>query len=157
MHTRNEATIRADPKVAYRLAAFVERWPSLLPHYRSVRILEESGQRRLVEMAAHRNGIPVRWWAEQVCYPDVPRITYRHVRGITAGMDVVWSFTPKGDGLEVAIEHDLELRWPLLGRPVADRIIGPFFVANIASKTLSRIKLLAESVHGEAADGEEPG
>ena len=144
MQTENAIVIQADPAVIYGLAAAVERWPELLPHYRWVRVLREEGNRRLVEMAAHRDGIPVRWWAEQERFPEVPRITFHHVRGVTTGMEVEWRFTPGPDGVRVEIQHELRLGWPLIGGLVADRIIGPLFVANIAGKTLRRIKQLAE-------------
>jgi hypothetical protein len=115
-----------------------------LPHYRWVHVLADDGHSRLVEMAAHRDGFPVRWHARQVRDRDVPRITYQHVRGLTTGMAVEWRFRPGADGVEVVIVHDLALRWPVIGGLVADRIIGPLFVADIAGKTLRRIKALAE-------------
>ena len=34
-------------------------------------------------------------------------VHYRHIRGITRGMDVVWSMVPGGSGVDVAVEH----RW----------------------------------------------
>ncbi|HEV8638196.1 MAG TPA: SRPBCC family protein [Chloroflexota bacterium] len=145
MHTENSIVIRAQPERIFRLACAVERWPELLAHYRSVREISRQGDRRVVEMAAHRDGIPVRWRAEQICDPAVPRITFRHVRGVTTGMEVEWSFTPTGDGVLVRISHELRLGWPVIGGLVADRIIGPFFIANIAGKTLRRIKQLAEA------------
>ena len=136
--------MHAAPSVIYPLAAAVERWPQILPHYRWVRVLRDDGRRRLVEMAARRDGIPVRWWAEQTLYPEAPRITFKHVRGVTAGMDVAWSFERKDHTTLVRITHDLDLRWPL-GSLLADHIIGPLFVENIAGKTLRRIKQLAET------------
>jgi len=145
MQTENRILIQAPEDVIYDLAVAVERWPALLPHYRKVRVLSEDGHRRLVEMAAQRDGIPLRWWAEQACFPDEPRITFRHVRGVTTGMQVEWRFEPVPEGMLVEIRHDLLLKWPLIGELVADRIIGPFFVSNIAGKTLQQIKLLAEA------------
>ena len=146
MHTENTIFIQADTETIYRLAAPVERWPEILPHYRWVRVLEDDGEgRRLVEMAARRDWFPVRWRAEQRLFPDVHRITFRHVGGITKGMDVEWAFAPGKDGVQVSILHDLRLWWPLIGGLVADRIIGPLFVADIAGKTLRRIKELAEA------------
>ncbi len=145
MHSEISVVMRADVATIYRLAAGVERWPALLPHYRSVRVLEEEGERRLVAMATSRSGIPVWWHAEQRRDPTVPRITFRHVRGVTTGMEVAWTFTPVEDGVRVAIQHDLHLGWPLIGSLVAERIIGDFFIANIAGKTLRRIKQLAET------------
>jgi ribosome-associated toxin RatA of RatAB toxin-antitoxin module len=145
VHTENTIVIQADAAVVYSLAAAVERWPTLLPHYRRVEVLKEDGNRRLVEMATRRDRIPVRWRAEQELFPEAPRITFRHVGGITKGMEVEWTFTPVPDGVRVSILHDLRLQWPLIGGIVADRIIGPLFVANIAGKTLRRIKELAEA------------
>lgn len=150
MHTKNEILIRAETAEVYGLAAPVERWPEILPHYRWVRVLEDDGEgRRVVEMAALRNFIPVRWRAEQLLFPEVPRIVFRHVGGVTKGMEVEWVFAPQDDGVvRVSILHDLErglAGWPLVGGVVADRVVGSFFVSNIAGKTLGRIKELAEA------------
>jgi len=148
MHTENEILIRAEVEKIYTLAAAVERWPQILPHYRWVRVLKDHGDRRLVEMAARRDRIPVRWRAEQRLFPEVPRITFRHVGGITKGMEVEWAFTPLDGGIvRVSILHDLPrlAGWPLVGEVAADRIVGPLFVSNIAGKTLRRIKELAET------------
>ncbi len=150
MQTENAMVMRADLETIYSLAAGVERWPELLPHYRCVRILQEAGHRRPVEMAAHRDGIPVRWWAVQERLPDQPRITLHDVRGVTTGIDVEWSFSPGQNGVALAIRHDLRLGWPMVGGFVADRIIGPLFVANIPGKTLRRLKQLAEAEAGRA-------
>jgi uncharacterized membrane protein len=150
LHTKNEILIRAGAAEVYGLAAPVERWPEILPHYRWVRVLEDGGEgRRVVEMAALRNFIPVRWRAEQLLFPEVPRIVFRHVGGVTKGMEVEWVFAPQDDGVvRVSILHDLErglAGWPLVGGVVADRVVGSFFVSNIAGKTLGRIKELAEA------------
>ena len=148
MHTENEILIRAEVEKIYTLAAAVERWPQILPHYRWVWVLKDHGDRRLVEMAARRDRIPVRWRTEQRLFPDVPRMTFRHVGGITKGMEVEWIFTPLDEGVvRVSILHDLPrlAGWPLLGEVAVDRIVGPLFVSNIAGKTLRRIKELAET------------
>ena len=59
-------------------------------------------------------------------------------------MQVAWRLDESDDGVEVSIEHDLRLRWPLIGEWVASRIIGPQFVEAIARRTLYRVKQLAE-------------
>lgn len=147
MRADNAIVIRAPLAEIYELAAAVERWPSFLPHYRYVRVREERGHGRLLEMAARRDCIPVWWLALQECQPDVPEIQFRHVGGITTGMDVSWRFSPGPEGVLVSIHHDLSLGWPIVGGRIADWIIGPLFVEYIAARTLARIKLLAEARH----------
>ena len=144
MQVSNAVFIRAPLDHIYTLAAQVERWPALLPHYRWVRIVEANGSQRRVEMACWRDVIPLRWTALQDLEPDVPRIRFEHVAGVTRGMAVAWVFRQIGDGVQVRIEHELTLGWPIVGRAVAERIIGPYFVQNVAGKTLARIKELAE-------------
>lgn len=145
MYTRTALWICAQPATIFRLVAEVERWPELLPHYRWVTVLERNGDRKLVEMAAHRDGFPVRWQAVQTLCPEIPRVTFLHVRGVTRGMSVAWSFEPAGEGTLVAIEHWLTLRWPVIGPWAAHAIIGRLFVEPIANRTLRRIKWLAEA------------
>jgi ribosome-associated toxin RatA of RatAB toxin-antitoxin module len=136
--------MRAPAQRIYALAAEVERWPAFLPHYRWVALLERKGNVKLVQMAASRDGFPVKWQAVQRLYPEVPRITFRHVRGVTRGMDVEWAFCEQDGQTLVQIRHDLTLRWPLVGNWIADEIIGPQFVERIARKTLRCIRDLAE-------------
>ena len=144
MHTQIEVLVHAPAARIYALAAEVEWWPAILPHYRWVTVHEHKGNARLVEMAASRDGFPVWWQAVQLLYPEVPRITFRHVRGITTGMEVEWSFHEAAGATLVRITHDLDLHWPLVGGWAAERIIGPHFVDAIAGKTLRRMKVLAE-------------
>ena len=148
MHLTNAIRIAAPPARIYGLAAPVERWPAILPHYRWVKVLEERGNTRLVEMACWRDRIPVRWTALEELVPDVPRIRFLHVAGVTRGMEVAWEFVAQGNVTEVRIEHDLTLRWPFIGPLIAERIIGPHFVSDVAGKTLRRIQILAESTDG---------
>jgi ribosome-associated toxin RatA of RatAB toxin-antitoxin module len=145
MHTENSIVIQAPLETIYAYASAIDRWPEILPHYRWVRVVRQDGNRRLAEMAARRDWIPVRWAAVQELFPDEPLITYHHAGGITKGMDVVWTFEHESGAVRVTIRHDLRLRWPLIGGWVADSIIGPLFVAYIAGKTLQTIKALAES------------
>lgn len=147
MHTENSIIMNADAWSIYNLASQTDRWPDILPHYRWVKVLEESGNRRVVEMAARRDLIPVRWVAEQTNYADEPRIVFHHIGGVTKGMDVEWRFEPMAEGTRISILHDLTLNWPIIGTFAAERVIGPLFVANIAGKTLQRIKSLAEAQH----------
>jgi uncharacterized membrane protein len=138
-------TIAAPLERVFGLAADVERWPERLPHYRYVRRLRGRGGERRYAMGARRGRIPVSWKAVQRPLPERGEIEFEHVGGFTTGMQVRWRLRPTREAVDVSIEHRLELRWPLVGELIADRIIGRQFVEPIAGRTLRRIKLLAEA------------
>jgi len=148
MHTENHITIRGNIDRIYELAVEVTRWPEILPHYRWVKLIEKEGRKRTVEMAATRDGIPVKWMAVQTIIPEEHRILFRHIEGPTTGMDVEWTLVRRGDEVDVTIKHDFSSDIPLVG-PIYDGfIVGKLFVHNIAGKTLGRIKEIVESEGG---------
>ena len=147
METTNEIVIGAPVEAVFALAAATEEWPRLLPHYRWVRRLRGDDRRKLVEMAARRDFYPVRWVAIQENYPETRRITFRHVRGITRGMDVEWRLVETADGTHVRIWHEFHADIPLVGELFAHQIVGRLFVSNIAGKTLRHIKAIAEGAN----------
>lgn len=151
MRTVDECRMRAPVSACFRAAADVERWPEWLPHYRWVRFLRRDGfGTGLVDMAARRGFGPLPWpvwWVSEMHLDDArPAVLYRHVRGVTTGMEVVWSFTPRGDGETlVRIEHlwGAGPRWPLpegARRELANLVIGPLFVSAVARRTLAGIR-----------------
>ena len=145
MRTVDRSRIAAPLDRVFTAASTVTRWPTILPHYRWVRMLDDG----LVEMAAWRPFGPVKyptWWVSQMTI-DRPagEIRYTHVRGITRGMDVVWRLVEDGGGVDVEIIHTWEgPRWPLIGRLAANLVIGPVFIQGIASRTLAGIKRATE-------------
>jgi len=145
MKMRNQILIGARPERIFSFASATERWPDLLPHYRYVRVLERSGNSRLVEMGARRGWLPVRWRARQINDPEAPAIRFEHVAGWTRGMQVEWRFEPYGGKTLVSIDHALQFRFPLFADAIGRHIIGRFFVDFIASRTLCRMKEVAES------------
>ena len=143
--------MRGAPERCFRAAADVERWPEWLPHYRWVRFLRRDGfGTGLVEMAARRAFGPLSypvWWVPEMHVDEArPAVVYRHVRGITTGMDVEWTFHDRGDGgTAVRIVHDWKdgPAWPLprpLRRLIAGVVIGPVFIHHVASRTLAGIQ-----------------
>jgi coenzyme Q-binding protein COQ10 len=155
VHTVDETVMAAPPERCFRAAADVERWPERLPHYRWVRFQRKDGfGTGRVEMAAQRRFGPLPWpvwWASEMHLDeDRPAVVYRHVAGITTGMDVEWTFADRGDGTtHVKIVHDWKdgPRWPLprfLRRWIADAIIGPVFIHHVASRTLAGIRRAVE-------------
>lgn len=158
MTTVDELHVAAPLHVIFELARDVERWPEHLPHYRSVRFTARDGREGgIVEMSANRPFGPLNWptfWRsemETVRVPvpsrSSPAIRFRHIGGITTGMDVIWEFTPSGTGTDVRIVHV----WngppvPLVGSLAARTVIGPVFVHGIASRTLAGLARAAERI-----------
>jgi uncharacterized membrane protein len=129
----------------FTLAAEVERWPEILPHYRYVRPVPDPNGERRFAMGARRGPIPVTWEAIQRPMRNERRIEFVHTGGVTRGMEVAWRFEPRDGKVDVSIEHALDLRWPIVGELVARTIIGPQFIEAIAGRTLRRVKDLAEA------------
>ena len=139
MHTGNSILINAPKLTIFETAANLELWPKILPHYRYIRYLERGQDRNLVVMAAVRSGIPIAWTSEQIIDRQNVEIHFHHLKAWTKGMRVVWSFKETPAGVQVEIMHELQFRVPLLA-PVAEPIIGKFFIHNVASQTLRCMK-----------------
>jgi len=150
MLTIDRIAIAADLDRVFATACDVERWPGILPHYRWVRTLERGASGALVEMAAWRPFGPLRWptwWVSEMTVDSQARqIRYRHVRGITAGMDVVWRLASGPSSVAIELEHRWSgPAWPLIGSVAAGAVIGPVFVHGIASRTLAGLKAHLEA------------
>src|SRR5437879_6876331 len=131
MHKTNSIIMCAPKMTVFETAANLELWPRILPHYRYIRYLERSPCRNLVVMAATRSGIPISWTSEQIVDRDKMEIHFRHLKAFTRGMHVVWTFEEMSDGVLVKIRHDLDFPLKLFA-PLADKIIGDFFIHNVA-------------------------
>jgi ribosome-associated toxin RatA of RatAB toxin-antitoxin module len=155
MQTETATMMRGPLARIVELAADVERWPEILPHYRWVTLLEGGGDRKVVEMAARRGRFPLRWHAIQEIDRSgpIPVIAYHHIWGPTRGMEVAWTFTETPEGVYVAINHRFHPPWPVIGNLVTNHIIGPRFIEHIAGLTLSTIKQIVEREHQAMSAG----
>jgi len=155
MQTVDEQLVRSSLDTIFELAKKVEAWPRHLPHYRYVRFTD---RRRdgggVVEMSANRP-FPIlvawlnwpTWWRSEMAINEIePSIRFRHVAGVTKGMDVEWTFSSTPSGTHVRILHVWNgPRIPLVGKWTAMYFIGPVFIHGIASRTLSGLAAVAES------------
>jgi len=155
MEVVDEQIVRADVRAMFEVARHVEEWPAHLPHYRFVRFREfASDGGGLVEMSANRPfgplGWPTWWLSEMEVDHATPAIRFRHVGGITTGMDVEWSFAPAAAGqTHVRVLHVWDgPHWPLVGVFAATNVIGPVFIHGIASRTLAGLARVAERAGG---------
>lgn len=158
MTTIDERIVRASPAIMFPLAAGVEAWPAHLTHYRDVHFIERTHDGGgLVRMSANRPFGPVSWptWWTSLMSVQEPTadgrssIRFRHVHGITTGMDVEWTLEPmlcgSAPATRVRIVHVWNgPKWPLIGVFAARRVIGPIFVHGIASRTLAGLAHVAE-------------
>ncbi|MGH7703501.1 MAG: type II toxin-antitoxin system RatA family toxin [Gemmatimonadales bacterium] len=150
MRTVDALRVKAPIDRVFRAAADVERWPELLPHYRWVTVRERRRESTIVEMAAWRPFGPVRyptWWVSEMWVDAAQReVRYRHLEGITRGMDVVWRLVAAPGETEVTILHEWAgPAWWWLRRPAAEWVIGPVFIHGIASRTLAGIARAVET------------
>lgn len=157
METVDERLVRSPITTIFELARNVESWPAHLPHYRFVRLKDRRADGGgIVEMSANRpfplplTGLrfnwPTWWLSEMAVDEKAPAIRFRHIGGITKGMDVEWAFTPTPGGVHVRILHSWDgPRVPLLGIWAARFVIGPVFIHGIASRTLAGLANTAES------------
>ncbi|HTR21139.1 MAG TPA: SRPBCC family protein [Gemmatimonadales bacterium] len=155
MRTTDTISITAPLERVFEAARQVERWPQILSHYRWVRMLERRPDGGRVEMAAWRPFGSARWptwWvSEMTVEPAAHVIRYRHVGGLTTGMDVRWILRERRapaepHSVEVELVHEWAgPPWPLIGGLAAALVIGPVFVHGIASRTLAGLKRHAEA------------
>lgn len=187
MHTHNEIVVRAPVDATLAVAADVERWPAILDHYRDVHFTRrEAPGRGRVYMAAYRHfgplPYPVWWESEMVTDREAAEVRYRHVDGITRGMDVLWMLEPvvredvlreehnapyarprgaEGAGqrpaTRVVVTHDWSgPPWPVIGGFAARRVIGPHFIHVVADRTLAGVRREAERRFRDPSSGETP-
>lgn len=144
MHTATSILIKAPREAIFETAANLALWPKILPHYRFIHYYECSDRSNIVRMAARRGWIPISWVSRQIIDRQNMEVRFYHLRAFTKGMAVVWTFTSTPDGVLVEIEHELKFRWRPLA-PLAEKIIGEFFIDHVANRTLACMKQHLES------------
>lgn len=142
--TIDEVHMRADPDRIFAAAAEIERWPDFLPHYRWIKMLDQRPEGRVVEMAARRGMIPVKWTSLQSWDSERREVYYDHIGGLTRGMHVVWQIIPEREDVLVRIIHELRLQVPIVNSAPGRLITGQFFVRHIAGRTLWHMKGFVE-------------
>src|SRR3981081_1206247 len=143
MHQLNTITMNASKEEIFEAAANLALWPEFLPHYRSIEYIERSPPRNVVTMSENRDSAPISWVSEQVIDRTNLEIRFKHLQAWTKGMEVVWKFQQLAHGVRVEIVHDLHFRLPFLA-PIAEPIIGEFFIDYIANETLRHMKIHVE-------------
>ena len=149
MHTESSILINAPMSEVFAMTSDLTRWPACLPHYRWVRWIEGGPDSGIVQMAALRGSIPIKWISEYRRDAAKPELYFRHLSAFTKGMEVRWIYEQRPEGVHITIDHELSFRWPLLA-PVANPVIGEFMIGWVAPRTLSGFKKLLESNKGHS-------
>ena len=149
MHTESSILIEAPMSEVFAMTSDLTRWPAYLPHYRWVKWIEGGPDSGIVEMAAMRGAIPIKWTSEYRRDADKPELWFRHLTAFTKGMEVRWIYGQRLGGIHITIDHELDFRWPLLA-PIASPVIGDFMIGWVAPRTLFSFKKLLESNKGQS-------
>jgi ribosome-associated toxin RatA of RatAB toxin-antitoxin module len=144
VHTENSIVIHAPLEKIFQTTANLLLWPSVLPHYRWVRVLTSGEDGFVVKMAARRGWLPIQWTSRFKVDRDARELHFQHLKAFTRGMNVKWTYTPTKDGVQVQISHELD-RGSTFGRWFAKRVLGEMFVRPIATKTLTSFKQYLEA------------
>lgn len=154
MSTRDEGVAQAPLRAVFNIVRAVERWPQHLAHYRWVKMLTRDAQGGgVVEMSANRPFGPLNWptfWRSLMEVDHArPAVRFKHIGGVTKGMDVDWSFESIDHGrrTHITLIHEWDgpsFFWPGIGAVAARNVIGPVFVHAIAARTLSGLARTAE-------------
>lgn len=151
MRTTDVGRARVSVAAMFDLVRDVEQWPTHLAHYNWVRMIEcDTHGGGIVEMSANRPFGALNWptfWRSLMEVDHArPAVRFRHIGGITTGMDVDWTFVPSADGTLIELIHEWNgPRWPLIGGVAATTVIGPVFVHGIASRTMVGLVQAAEA------------
>jgi ribosome-associated toxin RatA of RatAB toxin-antitoxin module len=141
MRTVNTIVISSDQDTVFRTASDILGWPRMLPHYRWVRHIGGNRDWTVLEMAAWRGVIPIKWTSLTQIDQEERRIYFRHIGGLTRGMEVVWLFRQAGDKTEVSIVHELSrMKVPIVRSKPGKLVTGKFFVECVADRTLRSMK-----------------
>ncbi len=144
MLTESSITIQAPREQVFELTSDILRWPAHLPHYRYVRELQREDGAQVVKMACVRSGLPIAWVSRYTVHREAWQARFEHLKAWTKGMKVVWHYDEVEPGkTHIRLSHDLDFRWPPLA-PIAEAVIGGFFIEHIAAKTLATFKQILE-------------
>ena len=156
MVTNDAGFARVPVLSMFEIVRDVEAWPTHLSHYRSVHMLERDSEGGgVVTMRADRPFGALRWptsWTSLMEVDAARRaVRFRHIGGLTTGMEVEWSFaaapgsTDGAHGTRIRLVHNWR-GWalPLVGPALATSLIGPVFVHGIAERTIAGLVGAAE-------------
>jgi ribosome-associated toxin RatA of RatAB toxin-antitoxin module len=149
MNLSDEIIIRAPLIKIFAVASNLPRWPEFLPHYRYNRFISQTPSGGMVSVSCVSSRITIRWISEYRIDTEHRQLHFHHKKSTlnaTRGMKVVWDFEELPDGfVRVSINHQLDLKWLMIGRALPGWVAGRYFIRDIAGKTLAGLKRKVET------------
>ena len=143
MQTGNSIIMHAPREFIFETAADLAQWPRILPHYRYIRFLERV-----------RNAASSRWRRSAPEFPFLDLRVCGRSRADGASLFASEGVHPRDArgldfketpaGVLVEIMHVLRFRVAALA-PMAEPIIGGFFIHHVANQTLQAMKTHVET------------
>ena len=140
--------IGASPERVFAIASDIEGYSTLIPEYRSSRIVSSGPEGTIVEREGKVLGVRTRWTSlARICGKD--RVEFRQLKGLLRGMETTWRLLPEGEGTRLSIVHRYDPALPL-GDLLAEHVVHRLIVRPLARKILASIKRRLEATGGES-------
>ncbi|MBI4778362.1 SRPBCC family protein [Candidatus Desantisbacteria bacterium] len=140
---RNEIIVDAAVSIVFNIAADMEKYPEFIPTYKKVRIVQQDGQRMIIERVGLVGKKEVMWKSE-VWLEAEKTISAVQLEGPLQGMMVKWQFEKRDGRTRILLVHDFEYKKiPLIGNLIAKFIIAQI-VSRMADETLVGIRRRVE-------------
>jgi aromatase len=111
-YMQHQIEIDANVERAFGFIRDVEGWPSIFPPCRAARVVEQNGNRQLIEITALANGRVMTWRSERELDLEARHIGFRQVQPspLLERMEGDWRFYPTASGTLVVLEHRFEVK-----------------------------------------------
>jgi hypothetical protein len=149
-HRRTAIRVLADADTLFNLLAGVELWPAIFRHIESVRVLRRDGPKRLIEVRARWNGLPLGYRAVVTSDARRREFTIRHVSALTRGSIATWAVEPVHDQSGQPVQAELHVGvhvvvpLPGIGPFLARQFAGGLVARDLGSAMMYRLKEIAE-------------
>ncbi|MBC7328771.1 SRPBCC family protein [bacterium] len=112
-----EIEIHAPFEKVFQIAKNVEEYSQFMPSIKSVRVLEEEGNRRITEWIGRVEelGRTITWKEEDVWDQERGECRFRSLEGDFNKYEGIWLFQKKGDTTLVSLRIEYEMHIPLIG------------------------------------------
>jgi uncharacterized membrane protein len=112
-----EIEIQAPFEKVFQIAKDVEDYSQFIPSIKSVRILEQEGNRRITEWVGRVEelGRTITWKEEDFWDEERGECRFRSLEGDFNKYEGIWLFQKKGDTTLVSLRIEYEMHIPLIG------------------------------------------